>query len=91
MVAAFLAFSLWGVNTKTFSDLLLVDPFSVFFKLLFMGIAALVILASKDYASKLTGFMGEYYALIMLSTVGMMLMAAARARRKSECGKSRIF
>ncbi|MBI2908875.1 MAG: NADH-quinone oxidoreductase subunit N [Chloroflexi bacterium] len=76
VVAGFFAFSLWGVNTRTLSDLLLVDPFSVFFKLLFLAIAALVILASKDYASKMTGFMGEYYALVMLSTVGLMLMAA---------------
>ena len=53
------------------------DSFALFFKLLFLGIAALVILASQDYASKMARFQGEYYALILLATLGMMLMAAA--------------
>jgi len=56
--------------------MLAVDSFAIFFKLLFLGIAALVILASVDYASKLARFQGEYYALVLLSTLGMMLMAA---------------
>jgi NADH-quinone oxidoreductase subunit N len=57
--------------------MLAVDSFAVFFKLLFLGIAALVILASTDYVSKFDRFQGEYYALVLLSALGMMLMAAA--------------
>jgi NADH-quinone oxidoreductase subunit N len=60
-----------------FNSMLAVDNFALFFKLLFLGIAFLVILASADYVSKFTHFQGEYYALILLSTLGMMLMAAA--------------
>ncbi|MFC1902118.1 NADH-quinone oxidoreductase subunit N [Chloroflexota bacterium] len=59
-----------------FSNMLAVDNFALFFKMLFLGIAFIVILASIDYASKFSRFQGEYYALILLSTLGMMLMAA---------------
>ena len=60
-----------------FNNMLAVDGFAVFFKMLFPFIAALVILSSTDYVSRLSRFRGEYYALILLSTLGMMLMAAA--------------
>ncbi len=59
-----------------FNNLLAVDGFAFFFKLLFLVIAFLVILASSDYASKFARFRGEYYALVLLSTLGMILMAA---------------
>ena len=35
-----------------------------------------IILASQDYVSKFARFQGEYYALVLLSAGGMMLMAA---------------
>ncbi|MBA7714933.1 NAD(P)H-quinone oxidoreductase subunit 2 [subsurface metagenome] len=56
--------------------MLAVDNFALFFKLIFLGVAFLVILASTDYVAKFARFQGEYYALILLSTLGMMLMAA---------------
>ncbi|MFC1920797.1 NADH-quinone oxidoreductase subunit N [Chloroflexota bacterium] len=60
-----------------FYGMLAVDGFSIFFKLLFLVIAGLVILASTDYVSKFSRFQGEYYALVLLAALGMMLMAAA--------------
>lgn len=60
-----------------FSNMLAVDSFALFFKLLLVGVAFMVILASTDYVARFTRFQGEYYALILLSTLGMMLMAAA--------------
>lgn len=60
-----------------FNNMLAVDGFAVFFKMLFPFIAILVILSSTDYVSRLSRFRGEYYALILLSTLGMMLMASA--------------
>ena len=69
---------LWGGNTQTtFNNMLVVDKFALFFNLLFTVIAALVILASTDYVSKFDSFQGEYYALVLLSTLGMMLISAA--------------
>jgi NADH-quinone oxidoreductase subunit N len=69
---------LWGGNEQTiFANMLVVDKFALFFKLLFPVMSALVILASTDYVAKFDHFQGEYYALVLLSTLGMMLIAAA--------------
>ena len=77
LVSAGFAVSLWGTILRLlFNNMLAVDNFAIFFKLLFAGIAILVILASADYVSKFQHFQGEFYALIMLSTLGMMLMAS---------------
>ncbi len=78
VVSAGFALAMWGGSSQAiFNDMLAVDNFALFFKLLFLGTAALVILSSVDYVSKFARFQGEYYALVLLSTLGMMLMAAA--------------
>jgi NADH-quinone oxidoreductase subunit N len=59
-----------------FDGMLVVDDFSLFFAFLFPGVAMLVILASIDYAERFSRYQGEYYALILTSTAGMMLLAA---------------
>ncbi len=77
VVSAGLSLAMWGGSSQAiFNNMLAVDNFALFFKLLFLGIAALVILASTDYVSKFARFQGEYYALVLLSALGMMLMAA---------------
>jgi NADH-quinone oxidoreductase subunit N len=77
LVSAGFALNLWGITPQaTFNNMLAIDNFAVFFKLLFAGIAILVVLATADYASKFQHFQGEFYALILLSTLGMMLMAS---------------
>ncbi|MCH7811424.1 MAG: NADH-quinone oxidoreductase subunit N [Chloroflexi bacterium] len=60
-----------------FSGTFSLDTFSIFFKFLFIGVAGLVILASADYVKKLR-YQGEFWALLMLATSGMMLLAGAR-------------
>jgi NADH-quinone oxidoreductase subunit N len=81
VVAAGFTIAMWrgaweGTSQAIFNNMLAVDNFALFFKLIFLGIAALVILASVDYVSKFARFQGEYYALVLFSTLGMMLMAA---------------
>ena len=77
VVAAGFTLAMWGGTSQAiFNNMLAVDNFALFFKLLFLGIAALIILSSVDYVSKFARFQGEYYALILISTLGMMLMAA---------------
>lgn len=77
VVSGALTLTLWGGSSQyIFNNMLAVDGFALFFKLLFLGIAALVILASTDYVAKFARFQGEYYALILISALGMMLMAA---------------
>ena len=56
---------------------LTVDQFALFFKFLVLGVAALIVLASVDYVSKMQRLQGEYYGLILFSATGMMLLAAA--------------
>jgi NADH-quinone oxidoreductase subunit N len=77
VIAGGVSIAMWGGDySPLFNNMLAVDNFALFFKLLFAGIAFLVILATADYASKFERFQGEYYALILISTLGMMLMAA---------------
>lgn len=76
LVSGLFSVSFWNVNLYFFNDMFRVDNFAVFFKLLFLGVALLLILASKDYVSNFKRFQGEYYALILIATIGMMLMAA---------------
>ena len=77
VIAGGVTIAMWGGSYPAiFNNMLAVDNFALFFKMLFMGIAFLVILSSTDYASKFSRFQGEYYALVLLATLGMMLMAA---------------
>ncbi len=77
VISGGVAAAMWGGSYPSiFSNMLAVDGFALFFKLLFIGIAILVVLASRDYVEKYIRHPGEYYALVLLSTLGMMLMAA---------------
>ena len=77
VVSAGFTLAMWGGSSQAiFNNMLAVDGFALFFKLLFLGIAALVILSSVDYVSKFNRFQGEYHALVLLAVLGMMLMAA---------------
>jgi NADH-quinone oxidoreductase subunit N len=78
VVAGIFAILMWNDNNPAiFNNMLAVDNFAVFFKVLLAGVAFLVILSSTDYAAKFEKFQGEYYALILFSTLGMFLMSAA--------------
>jgi NADH-quinone oxidoreductase subunit N len=54
-----------------------VDGFSIFFHVLVIAIAAVVILSSYEYMAVQQIRAGEYYALILFGTVGMALMSSA--------------
>ena len=54
-----------------------VDRFALFFNFLVTGAAALVVLASTEYVKLMPRFRGEYFALLLFSATGMMLLAAA--------------
>ena len=60
---------------EAFDGMLVVDDFSLFFNFLFAGVAAVIILASADFLER-SRFQSEYVALVLASTVGMMLMAS---------------
>lgn len=56
--------------------LLEMTPFVVLFDLVFLAVALMVTLGSPRYVG--TRHQGEYYALVVLGTLGMMLVAASR-------------
>ncbi len=60
-----------------FWNMVQVDGFSVFFHVLVIAIAAVVILSSYEYMSVQRIRAGEYYALILFGVVGMALMSSA--------------
>lgn len=74
---AFLAnLSLWDIQQTTFSEMFLVDNFAGFFKFIFLTGSFLIILLSINYLKREEIFHGEYFSLILFSTLGMMLLAS---------------
>jgi NADH-quinone oxidoreductase subunit N len=60
-----------------FSNNIRIDSFSIFFSMLVIAIAAVVTLTSFEYMAVQGLRAGEYYALILFATVGMVLMSSA--------------
>lgn len=53
------------------------DQFADFFKILFLTAALLVVLFSGAYIQKLPAYRGEFYALLVAATLGMMILTGA--------------
>jgi NADH-quinone oxidoreductase subunit N len=69
---------LWGGQaTEAFYRTIAIDQFGLFFKLLILASTVLVVLASNKYVAKFEHFQGEFYALLMLSAIGLMLLVSA--------------
>jgi NADH-quinone oxidoreductase subunit N len=59
-----------------FFGMFIVDSFSLFFALLFLFIAAVMILSSYSYIKQYIKADGEFYSLLLFSAAGMMFMAS---------------
>lgn len=59
-----------------YAGLFAFDPFSGLMMLLFLAVAFITVLASLNY-SEMTKYKGEYYALILGATAGMMFVAGS--------------
>jgi NADH-quinone oxidoreductase subunit N len=70
-------FRLWNVQYFAYGGSLILDPLSTFFKVIFLVAAALSVAISLRYLDIERENHGEYYALILFSTMGMMFMAGA--------------
>ena len=79
---AFAALCVWQIQAMLpmgatgFSNTLRVDRFAIYFWYLFLAGAAIAIIGSVRYLDLEDEQHGEYYALLLLSVVGMMCMAA---------------
>jgi NADH-quinone oxidoreductase subunit N len=76
-VAAMATGPLLGQQFLAFSGSIAVDPFAVYFKLLFIGTAALILLASTGFLDDAARYRSEFVGLLLLATTALMLMAAA--------------
>jgi NADH-quinone oxidoreductase subunit N len=79
-LVAILAFSLvylGDTHDSLFGGLLRADRYALLFKVLFLAIGAFVILASVEFVGKYLSHPGEYYAIVLVSVLAMMLLAAS--------------
>jgi NADH-quinone oxidoreductase subunit N len=65
-----------GQNLTIARGLLAIDGFGLFFKVLFLGAAAVTVLMSGRYLRLEGAKPGEYYFLVLCATLGMMFIAA---------------
>ena len=76
-LCGFFALSWADGGQNTWGGMFLADGYSMFFKLIFLASLALSVLVSSRYIVVEKINHGEYYALMLFSTVGMMVMASA--------------
>lgn len=67
----------FALNQTAFSDMLLVGGYASFFSTLFLIITLFALFLAVPYLEKEQYHLGEYYILVILSTIGMMLMGSA--------------
>ncbi|MGE4096161.1 MAG: NADH-quinone oxidoreductase subunit N, partial [Candidatus Binatia bacterium] len=67
---------LWGRNESAFGGMLALDSYALFFNLVLCLAAGVTCAMSMHYVKENDIPPGEYYALILFATVGLMLMAA---------------
>src|SRR3954464_6054689 len=64
-----------STHVEVAHGLLAVDRFALFFKIIFLGAAAITTLISMKYIEIEGMSAGEYYFLVLCATLGMMIMA----------------
>jgi NADH-quinone oxidoreductase subunit N len=77
LMTAISAFAKHPIPTFAFTDSYTVDHLSLFFICIFTLSSALTILLSYEYNEREGIKVGEYYSLILLCTVGMILLASS--------------
>ncbi len=76
VIAGLYTLPLMGSINSGFAGMFTSDGYALFFKVTFLIIAFLTILISMGYVQREGIAFGEYYALVLFATLGMMLMAA---------------
>ncbi|MGM0374816.1 MAG: NADH-quinone oxidoreductase subunit N, partial [Chloroflexota bacterium] len=78
-LAVVLGFSVaqFGQEYRTFNDMIVVDGFARFLNVIFAGSGIIAIALAYDYLKRMDLDRGEFYALLMFSISGMLLMSMA--------------
>ncbi len=74
--AAVASVALFGQTGTGFFGMLVIDNMAIYFKLLFLLAAALVVLSAESFTERVGEYTAEFYALILFCTAGLMLMAS---------------
>ena len=67
-----------GTDRVMFGGAYVVDPYALTFKALFLVAAYVTLLLSVDYIGEGDYYQGEFYFLMLISVLGMIVMASAR-------------
>ena len=68
---------LWGVNDSLYEGVIRIDGYALFFKAFFIALGGVVVLVSVDFVRRNLEHPGEYYGILLLTVVAMMLLAAS--------------
>ncbi len=77
LIIAFLVSFAYLDTDDNFAGLIFIDDFTTFFRAFFIAITFSVVVVSARYVDSKLRNPGEYYALLVLSTIGAIYMAAA--------------
>jgi len=77
LIAFYFSVGLWMHNSVAFNGMIVSDKFSVISNMIFLVSAFLIIMLSYHFVQD-TGREGEYYFLIFVSVLGMMILGSSR-------------
>jgi NADH-quinone oxidoreductase subunit N len=77
LIATGATLGLWGANASAFNQMIVADSFGLFLTFVILLGALLSILLALDFVRAHHLEQGEFYALLLASVVGMILMATA--------------
>ena len=66
-----------ALNSSLFSGMLVLDPFSIFFKIMSIFTAIIIILVSLNYEGIPSKFRAEFWSLLLMATAGIMFLSGA--------------
>ena len=78
VVALVLTAALWGDDRSTFGGTFVVSAYTTVFKIVFLGALLAILGISWRYFAESRFFQGEYYFLLLVSFLGMIIMPSAR-------------
>ncbi|MBX6771476.1 MAG: NADH-quinone oxidoreductase subunit N [Chloroflexi bacterium] len=78
IVALFAALALWGSDRSAFGNAVAADSVFVFFGAVCLAIVALTVVLSAEFVAREGFSAGEYYALLLFTGAGMLVLASAR-------------
>ncbi|GFP34723.1 NADH-quinone oxidoreductase subunit N [Candidatus Hakubella thermalkaliphila] len=65
------------VGATAFGGMFVADGFSLFFRVLFLNLAAMIVLLAIDFMREFSRHLGEFYFLLLIVALGAMLMSSA--------------